>query len=249
MTTSGSYNFSVSRNDIITAALQDLQVIGEGDSPSSYDLQRCTFALNLILKKWAVKTLPLWAVQTINFNFINNVAVYTMGPGGNVPLGFRPLRITEGWTRDINGTDSPLYGMARVDYDLLGNKGSTAGTPVNYMFMPTISNSVSTATSTISFYPTPSDSTRKCYLNVHRPLQDVLAGTDEFDFPQEWFHAIKWNLCAEVAMSYRISENIIMYIRAMAKESLEECIAFNQEEASVTFSPDMSQTGGGYGRG
>lgn len=248
MPTSGSYSFTVTRNDIITAALQDLQIIGEGDSPSAYDLQKCTFALNLLLKKWATKTLPLWAVQTINFNFIANTAQYTLGPTGSVPLGYRPLRVTEAWTRDVNGIDSPLFAMARQDYDLLGNKGSTAGTPVNYMVMPTISNSVSTSCTTITFYPVPSDATRVCYLNVHRPIQDVLTATDEFDFPQEWFHALKWSLCSEIALAYRASENIIGYIRAMARDALEEAIGFNQEEASVVFQPDMSMIGGGYGR-
>lgn len=248
MPTSGTYSFTVTRDQIITSALQSLQIIGEGDSPSSYDLSLCSFALNLMLKKWATDVVPLWVIQTINFNLVAGTATYTLGPTGTVPLSYRPLKILEAWTRDTNNIDTPLMELARADYDLLGNKTSQSTTPVNFLFVPTISNSLATSNSTITFYPVPSDATRSAYFNVQRPLQDLNSGADEFDFPAEWFHAIKWNLAAEVALDYRANENVVAYIERRAKATLESCIGFNQEETSTIFQPNMQMIGGGYGR-
>lgn len=248
MPTSGTYSFTVTRDQIITSALQSLQVIGEGDTPSSYDFNLCSFALNLLLKKWATNVVPLWVIQTINFNFTANTNTYTLGPTGTVPLNFRPLKVLEAWTRDVNGIDTPLMEIARADYEALGNKtSSTTTTPVNFLFQPTIGNSVANSNSTLTFYPTPTDATRVAYFNIQRPLQDITSGAQEFDFPSEWFHAIKWGLAAEVALDYRANENVVAYIERRARASLEDCIGFNQEETSVVFQPNMQMQGRGYG--
>ena len=246
MTTSGTYSFTVTAADIITDALQELQVIGEGDSPSAYDIQRCTFALNLMLKRWAAKAVPLWTIKTISFPVVANTGTYTIGPTGTVASSFRPLQIMEGWSRDVNGIDTPLNPISRVDYDNLGNKNSTASVPVNFYFNPTIGSGVSASNSTVTFYPVPTDATRTIYFNVQRPLQDITTITDEFDFPAEWFEAIKWNLAASVAFKYRANENIVAYIQRLAKSSLEECMEYSQETTSVVFQPNFEQ-GGGYG--
>ena len=53
MTTSGTTTFTVTRDDIIKAALRSLGVIATNESPSSEDYTNCAFALNLILKTLA----------------------------------------------------------------------------------------------------------------------------------------------------------------------------------------------------
>ena len=53
MTTSGSSDFSVSRDDIITEALQQLGVIGEGGTPSANQLTDMSRLLNMMIKNWS----------------------------------------------------------------------------------------------------------------------------------------------------------------------------------------------------
>lgn len=60
MATSGSTNFSLTRNQIINQALQLLGVYGVGRTVSSDDLQFCNIALNAMIKAWQNKGLYLW---------------------------------------------------------------------------------------------------------------------------------------------------------------------------------------------
>jgi len=55
MTTSGSVDFSVSRDDLIRDALLDGHVLEEDELPSSDQLSNCARALNLIVKQWQGK--------------------------------------------------------------------------------------------------------------------------------------------------------------------------------------------------
>lgn len=52
MALSASYDFTLTRDDAITEALQQLGVLGAGQSPSADDLTDCALTLNLMLKSW-----------------------------------------------------------------------------------------------------------------------------------------------------------------------------------------------------
>lgn len=64
MTTSGSINFSVSAQDIITDALEILGVLGEGQSPTADQYTSALRTLNMMTKFWQADGLNLFAVQT-----------------------------------------------------------------------------------------------------------------------------------------------------------------------------------------
>jgi len=55
VTTSGSVDFSVSRDDLIRDALLDGHVLEEDELPSSDQLSNCARALNMIVKQWQGK--------------------------------------------------------------------------------------------------------------------------------------------------------------------------------------------------
>lgn len=65
MATSGSINYSVSRDDIITEALEQLSVIGEGESPSTAQLTSLGRTLNMMVKAWQGDGLNLFALQRV----------------------------------------------------------------------------------------------------------------------------------------------------------------------------------------
>lgn len=52
MTTSGTYTFSVTRDDIILKALTDLGVIAEGETPNAYQTSKAAINLNMLVKAW-----------------------------------------------------------------------------------------------------------------------------------------------------------------------------------------------------
>ena len=63
MTTSGSVNFAINRNQIITDALEDIGAIGAGDTPDDDDIQACALKLNIMVKAWMAQGIHLWALE------------------------------------------------------------------------------------------------------------------------------------------------------------------------------------------
>lgn len=63
MATSGSIDYTVSRDDIITEALEQLGVLGEGEPPNADQVATCSRTLNMLSKNWQARGLNLFAVQ------------------------------------------------------------------------------------------------------------------------------------------------------------------------------------------
>lgn len=65
MTISNSIDFTVTRDDIITEALEQLGVLGEGEIPTAAQITSANRTLNMIIKAWQADGLNLFAVDTL----------------------------------------------------------------------------------------------------------------------------------------------------------------------------------------
>lgn len=63
MATSGSYNFTTTRDDLITAAYRQINVIGETATPSAAQVTAAAILLNLLVKSGPYTAMPLWALK------------------------------------------------------------------------------------------------------------------------------------------------------------------------------------------
>lgn len=63
MSTSGSYDFTVSRDDVITEAYDEIGVLEEGETPSAEMTVAAARKLNMIVKMLVTKGHHLWALQ------------------------------------------------------------------------------------------------------------------------------------------------------------------------------------------
>lgn len=63
MTTSGSQNFSMTRNDIIRRALRIVGVVPQGDEPTAEQMIEANFALNSMVKAMMDDGIKLWAAD------------------------------------------------------------------------------------------------------------------------------------------------------------------------------------------
>ena len=63
MASSGSFNFSVDRNDIINTALQLAGIIGEGETGTASQISEGATLLNMIVKLREADGMPLWALK------------------------------------------------------------------------------------------------------------------------------------------------------------------------------------------
>ena len=85
MSTSGSYDYSVTAADIIQAALEDIGVVADGETVTASDSALCLKRLNFIAKQYQGKAdgqpgLKVWTRQRIALFLAKGQQSYTIGP-------------------------------------------------------------------------------------------------------------------------------------------------------------------------
>ena len=87
MTTSGSYSFTVSRDQIIRQAMLNIRKLDGIENPSDQEINDCNFVLNMLVKQWMGQTdfapgLKAWK-QQLGYLFLSSSEnVYSLGPNG-----------------------------------------------------------------------------------------------------------------------------------------------------------------------
>ena len=310
MPTSGTTSFTMSRDQIIQAALRGLHVYGPTDTIPSADITYCAEALNIVCKALASKGTLIWTINEIVLPTVAGVASYPVGltggylysttitnvgsggtagtyaltitggggtgatgtytiaangtlssisitngggaftsnPALSFPLGSivnaaassqivglttnRPIRLESAFIRDGYGNDTDLAVTARYDYDQLGQKTSS-GQPNQLFYDPQLTNGI------VTLYNVPADNLSTIHLISKRQVQDFNLSTDNPDFPQEFYQALKWILMDEVALEYEASAMTLKIVQMKAAQYKEELVSFEEENASITFSPSQ----------
>ena len=88
MTTSGTYTFSVSRDDIIREAMLNLGKLGEAEVPTAQEVTDCARKLNMLVKQWMAKQdfapgLKVWTRRHADLFLSNSTGQYNLGPSGD----------------------------------------------------------------------------------------------------------------------------------------------------------------------
>jgi len=83
LATSGSVNFNLNRNEIVTEALELAGVADVTDSPSSDIITSSARTLNIMIKGWQTAGIYLWKQKDF-YVFVNkNTNYYDLGPSGD----------------------------------------------------------------------------------------------------------------------------------------------------------------------
>jgi len=116
MAISGSIDFTVTRDDLIKEALEEIGVIDIGATPSAAELATATRSLNLMLKSWQADGVNLFAVKR-TFLFLNKgINHYLLGT-------------TASYANDINRTTtSSAASSGALNINLNFVTGITAST-------------------------------------------------------------------------------------------------------------------------
>lgn len=85
--TSGSYTFSVTRDQIIRQAMLDIGALAEGENPTAQETTDCAFKLNMLAKQWMGNTdfapgLKIWTRKRADLFLQPNQYVYQVGQTG-----------------------------------------------------------------------------------------------------------------------------------------------------------------------
>ena len=109
MATSGTTTFTVTRDQIIEAALRSLAVLEEGATPGPNALENASFSLNLILKKWQSEGIKVWTIKEYILPLVPNQTSYTIGPSATYNLNAaKPLRLIQAYLRNLSNDTSSV---------------------------------------------------------------------------------------------------------------------------------------------
>lgn len=116
MATSGSTDFSVTRDTLITDALIDIGVISPEDTPSDSIVAHAARLLNMMLKAWVADGLHLWKIKPFTLLTENAKSVYSLSLTGD-QVSF-----------SMNDTTVKVAGIATAtSLDVTTTSGMTAG--------------------------------------------------------------------------------------------------------------------------
>lgn len=234
MPTSNSYDFSTTRDSIITSALRKLGVLGDYESLDTTRRDAAILAINPMIKHLAALGMPLWAVtqQTIPMSLWTGPSV-TIGPGQTINQAVFPLKIVQA-LRIQNTYEVPLDIQNFNNYNLITNKQST-GAPITLFYHP------QNYFGTIYLWPIPDSSwqsTGSLKIRYQREFQDFDNGTDEPDFPKEWHEVLIYQLAVRLAPEYGIPINERMLLKKEADSLLERALQFDTEVGSMFLIPE-----------
>lgn len=236
--------FTVTRDDVINSALRLQGWLDYTQTAPAQVVTNMAQALQIMIKAWASKGLKVWTIETLTLPLVAGQSKYTIGPTGADLAANRPLRIEQAYVR-LNPTstapqDTSLIMVSKNEYNKLGNK-SAQGVPNQYFYDPQLGTALATPRGDLYLYLTP-DSTIAASYNVklfsRRQIMDISSASANFDFPQEWFQALRWGLAKETSLENQIPEGVADRISTQATQYLKEMEDWDREYASIYFQPN-----------
>lgn len=87
-TSSGTFSFTVTRDQIIRQAMLDIGALGEAENPTSQEASDCAFKLNMLVKQWMGRQdfapgLKMWTRQRGDLFLGATKFQYALGPTGD----------------------------------------------------------------------------------------------------------------------------------------------------------------------
>jgi hypothetical protein len=237
MATSNSYNFSVNATSIVKSSMRILGLIPSGENPTSDELTDGIEALNMLVKQWmhnpnyVMRGFQGWHQfeQILDISALAAKQQYTLGPSGCDQTMEVPVDILTVVKVDANGNRIVVERASLNRFTEWSNR-TTEATPTEYYYKRGLTSG------TLSFNYKPSDTTEDFIITYVRPLQDIDNVTDDVEFPQEWFRALKFNLAIEMALEYQ--RPISPVLMKLATDSLDLVQSFDTQDASIFISPD-----------
>jgi hypothetical protein len=229
MATSGSTNWTLNRDQVITGALRKLAVLPSGGTPTAAQVADATDALNALVKTFQADGMPLWKITSYSFLTVIGTSTYTIGVGQTLNTS-KPLRVLQAFYTPANGNNTPMTIYNRYDYKLFPQDTST-GTPVSLYYQPL------NTTGVINLWPTPVDATTSITIHYQQMYDDMDTSVDNFDFPSEWIQPLIYNLAWALAPEYGIPPNDRNILAKEAQYWHDYALSMGAEEGSMFLQP------------
>lgn len=237
MTTSGQTILSLTRDDLVNAALRKVSTYARGVALDAQEYTDATTALNAMLLGFETKGMPLWKRTVYSFSLTAGTSSYTIGIGQTVAIP-APLKLYKVFNLN-SSSGSPIEATIESinDFKQL-NRSTTGGIPVSVCYIPGINTGV------LEVWPQPTAASivnTSLEIHYHKPFDMFVAATDTADFPQYWYEAVIYGLAWRLAPEYQVPLNDRKEMEHCADKFLEMALEFGSEEASLFFSPDRTR--------
>jgi hypothetical protein len=219
---------------IITDALGEIGVIGEGETPNANMVALGLRVLNRMLDSLSNNSSWGYFVSTESYA-LTGQAFFTIGPTGDV-VAPRPIAI-ETATVVVNGITYPVKVIDNERYDILTYKALTGAYTAAIYYEPTYPNG------TVYCYPICSDATLN--MRVSESVKQFANELVQIDMPEGYEDAIVLNLATRLARSYgrEVSKDLKMdAIKAMKAVTKTNTVIPTLELPEAV----MGKSGGSY---
>ena len=186
-------------NDLVNGALRLIGIIGEGETPTSYQSDNALFTLNEMLDSWNADGLMIYTQNFYEYTFVSNTSTVTIGPGGNIDIPVRPSELTAAWIRQNasgNYIDLPMNLITQEEYGNIRAKTSPSTIP-RYIAL-----NGDWPVATMYLWPTAIPSDTKLRILCNYPLTTGVALSDTENLPPAYRQAIRFNLACLLAAEY-----------------------------------------------
>jgi len=235
MPTSGSTDWSLNRDQVITAALRKLAVLPSGGTPTSSQISDAAASLNSIVKALQADGMPLWKIGSKSFTVTSGTSSYNIGPSLTIN-NVTPLKIYQAFYTPTGGNNTPMNIYNRYDFNLLPVSSNITGDPINLYYQR-----LTPTSGTIKLWPTPDDSTTSITIHYTAPFEDMDAASNDFDFPSEWIQALTYLLAWSLAPEYGIPPTDRAILNKEAIYWKDYALSMGSEEpASLMIMPDWA---------
>lgn len=229
--------------DLITASLKRIGIVGAGQTPAPEDSADALLRLNAMLDSFATERLFIPSITRTTWTIVSGTAAYTVGSSGTVNIA-RPV-----YVQNINFIDTSqdpdlemgLTMLTDQAYANVPQKAATSPFPTCYYYNPTFT---STGYATITFVPVPTSTTLLGVIYHPATLAQVTALTTTMTLQPgyQWF--LQEQLACACAPEWGVA--ISPDLRESAREAKS-----NIKRANIRIVEQATFEGnvlGGYGR-
>lgn len=237
MTIGATTSFQDSRDDIVSAALENVGALmlgGARDNTNSPLFEAAAKALNRIVKRIDTTGKRLW--RTVRRTATMTSGVDTVTLASDVLLVDDPAR----YTRSGETSAMQVLAMSRMDYMVLADR-TMAGPARQFFFEQTLSGA------TLKLWPVPDQSGDTLEYVAYTRAADFTSGSDTPDFPSEWSNCLVYALTIELAPKF-MQTGLIQTYKPLYDEELSNLVNNDGERGNLVLSPwGMYSSGGGAG--
>lgn len=228
--------------DLLSQALSDIGVLGEGQQPSAFEYNLSFSTLNQMISQWARKRWLVYELVTTGLTS-TGAQSYTVGPGGDYALAIRPPRIESAFVRQLiptvpNQVDYPLEIItSREDYNRISLK-SLQSFPYALFYSPGY------PLGTAFPWPIPQAQTYSVFITTMAVLPRFANQAANVNLPEEYEAALRYNLAVRL-MGGTFDVPDKPALRALAADSLNTIRGANTAISTLGM-PELSRSGGTY---